>query len=214
MENKYQVKIDDSVMPELYTFDQLIDEGLLDEVDEKIKIRLNGEDVWQTARNYPFASREANTGQQLYSTKGLHGAHQSNNSELDNIQLNISSQHSSYERHNRNVQQNMPELPSIVDKWNWGAFCFSWIWGIFNGLYWPLVIIVFNFIPYCGIIISICICFFLGKRGNKYAWRVANNNGISKKHFKDTQDKWNLFGMYVFSFLLFVVLILFILNCI
>ena len=60
MENKYQVKIDDSVMPELYTFDQLIDEGLLDEIDEKIKVRLNGEDVWQTARNYPFADTEIN----------------------------------------------------------------------------------------------------------------------------------------------------------
>ena len=81
-------------MPELYTFDQLIDEGLLDEIDEKIKVRLNGEDVWQIARNYPFADTETN----------------------------------------------IPEYPSIIDKWNWGAFCFSWVWALFNGLYWPLII--------------------------------------------------------------------------
>ncbi len=162
MENKYQVKIDDSVMPELYTFDQLIDEGLLDEIDEKIKVRLNGEDVWQIARNYPFADTETN----------------------------------------------IPEYPSIIDKWNWGAFCFSWVWALFNGLYWPLIIVVLNFIPYIGVILSICICFYLGKRGNMLAWMVAERKGLTVKHYIDVQKKWNIAGVLFFPLIVCFVILL------
>lgn len=35
---KYLVKIEESVLPQSYTFDQLIDAGLLDNVDDKIKV--------------------------------------------------------------------------------------------------------------------------------------------------------------------------------
>ena len=59
MPNKYQVKIEDSILPQLYTFDQLIDAGLLDEVDEKIKVRLNGDSAWVTARSFPFSDLES-----------------------------------------------------------------------------------------------------------------------------------------------------------
>lgn len=208
MENKYQVKIDDSVMPELYTFDQLINEGLLDEVDEKIKVRLNGEDVWQTARNYPFASREANTGQQLHSTRKSQDASPSSNSVPNAIQLDTSSApHRGYERHNRNVQRNMPEYPSIADQWNWGAFSLSWIWGIFNGLYWPLIIIVLNFIPYIGFILSLCICFILGNWGNNLAWKVAKRKGISINSYIDYQAKWNVAGIIFLSIVTIIILL-------
>ena len=59
MPNKYQVKIEDSILPQLYTFDQLIDAGLLDDVDEKIKVRLNGDSTWVTARSFPFSDLES-----------------------------------------------------------------------------------------------------------------------------------------------------------
>lgn len=197
MENKYQVKIDDSVMPELYTFDQLIDEGLLDEIDEKIKVRLNGEDVWQTARSYPFADKEKNTELPHNSTRESKGT-----SQFSNCEHNASStQHTDYECHNRNVQQDIPMYPSIVDKWNWGAFCLSWIWGLFNGLYWPLIIVVFNFIPYIGVFLSICICFYLGKRGNMLAWMIAERKGLTVKHYIDIQKKWNIVGILFFPLL-------------
>ena len=40
MKNKYQVKINDSVLPKSFSFDELIDNGLLDNKDENIKVRL------------------------------------------------------------------------------------------------------------------------------------------------------------------------------
>ena len=52
---KYLVKIEESVLPQSYTFDQLIDAGLLDNVDDKIKVKLEGDSVWIIARDYPFS---------------------------------------------------------------------------------------------------------------------------------------------------------------
>ena len=37
-------------------------------------------------------------------------------------------------------------VPEEIKKWNWGAFFFNWLWGICNGVYWPLILIVVNFI--------------------------------------------------------------------
>jgi len=31
------------------------------------------------------------------------------------------------------------ELPDNLEKWNWGAFCFGWLWTVSNGIYWPLI---------------------------------------------------------------------------
>ena len=89
----------------------------------------------------------------------------------------------------------MPEYPPIVDKWNWGAFSLSWIWGIFNGLYWPLIIIALNFIPYIGFIFSLYICIKLGIRGNKLAWRLAKQNAVSENDFVCIQKRWNYAGL-------------------
>lgn len=52
--NKYQVKIEDTTLPDYYTLDELIDNGLLDERDEQIKVRAISETKWVIARDYPF----------------------------------------------------------------------------------------------------------------------------------------------------------------
>lgn len=57
--NRYHVKIDDSVLPETYSFDELIGNGLLDDRDEHIQVRLVGESDWVIARDYPFSDSEA-----------------------------------------------------------------------------------------------------------------------------------------------------------
>lgn len=59
--NRYQVKIDDAVLPDTYTFDELIDNGLLDERDENIQVRLVEDSEWVIARDYPFADAEKTT---------------------------------------------------------------------------------------------------------------------------------------------------------
>lgn len=56
--NRYHVKIDDSVLPETYSFDELIENGLLDERDEHIQVKLIEEREWVVARDYPFANSE------------------------------------------------------------------------------------------------------------------------------------------------------------
>ena len=58
MKKHYQVKINDKILPELFSFDDLLDKGLLDEVDENIKVRLNEDEEWITARNFPFSVHE------------------------------------------------------------------------------------------------------------------------------------------------------------
>ena len=209
MPNKYQVKIEESILPQLYTFDQLIDAGLLDEVDEKIKVRLNGDSTWVTARSFPFSDLE-----------NKHSTHRVSVNEIKREKLahvktttinKETMQQSSYRPSTSNISQLQLEYPPIIEAWNWGAFSLSWIWGIFNGLYWPIIIIVLNFIPYIGVFISLCICVMLGKNGNLYAWRKAKQEGDSVGHFTYIQSKWNTagqFGVIVYMFFLLVLLMI------
>lgn len=212
MQNKYQVKIDDSVIPELYSFDQLIDAGLLDDIDDNIKIRLIGETTWITARRYPFAEMENNSHGQSenHNTNNHYYSSKSGEGQSQSIRYNTKFPKQNY----RQPSSPSPserlslEYPPIVDKWNWGAFCLSWLWGICNGLYWPLIIIVLNFIPYLGITISLFICLFLGKRGNELAWRNARREGINSDSFALTQSKWNITGIILIKIIIVCALLL------
>lgn len=210
MPNKYQVKIEDSILPQLYTFDQLIDAGLLDDVDEKIKVRLNGDSAWVTARSFPFSdleSRQSTRSVSVNEKKSETPEHgKTSPIRVDTVQQSHNSPSSS------NTSQLQQENPPIIEVWNWGAFGLSWIWGIFNGLYWPLIVIVLNFIPYIGVIISICVCVLLGKNGNLYAWRKAKQEGYSVEQFTNIQSKWNTVGLillFVFVLLLLALLMIY-----
>ncbi len=72
--------------------------------------------------------------------------------------------------------------------WNWGAFMFNWIWAIFNGLYWPLIIIPIALIPHIGGLASIVFCIVLGFKGNKWAWKAKTWD--SAEHFNNVQHRW------------------------
>lgn len=56
--NRYQVKIDDSILPDSYSLDELLANGLLDQRDEHIKVKLPEEDDWIVARDYSFSKSE------------------------------------------------------------------------------------------------------------------------------------------------------------
>lgn len=58
---KYQVMIDEEVSSQTFTFDEMLELGLLDDFDENIRIKLIEESVWQVAREYPFHVSEAGT---------------------------------------------------------------------------------------------------------------------------------------------------------
>jgi hypothetical protein len=76
-------------------------------------------------------------------------------------------------------------VPPEVDRWNWGAFLLSWIWGIGNNTF----IAFLTFVPFVGIVMP----FVLGAKGSAWAWR--NKRWASVEDFKATQRKWAIAGL-------------------
>lgn len=82
--------------------------------------------------------------------------------------------------------------PDKVKKhFNWGAFGFSWIWGICNKSYLTLIIfvtIITNFIPFLGSAICLGLSIWFGIKGNEWAWQNKEWNSV--EHFHSVQKKW------------------------
>ena len=89
------------------------------------------------------------------------------------------------------------EIDKEIEKWNWGAFFCSWLWGAFNGIYWPLFIILIAGIPYVGQVGSLCLSVYLGLYGSKMAWRTGKY--ISFERFKNVQRYWAIGGIIWFA---------------
>lgn len=83
-----------------------------------------------------------------------------------------------------------------LKKWNWGGFMFGWLWGVFNGVIWPLVAIPCNFIPKVGPLISLGIGVYLGLKGTRMAWE--KKTWESYEQFKRVQHNWAVAGIIVF----------------
>lgn len=210
MKRRYLVKIDNTILPQYFTFDELVREGILDHVDENIKIRLEGDYRWVIARNFPFASVEGHSNTFFFNDpkdctpQNLHTSHRSAAPSGNQIYPNFSSFTSS---NTENTASNYQQTPRIIGLWNWGAFAFSWLWAVCNGIYWPLIIIAFNFIPYFGVVASLAICWYLGYSGNEIAWKIAKKNSVSIRRFIRIQRRWNLAGA-LFSFLVSLLLMI------
>lgn len=210
---KYLVKIEDFELPRSYTFNQLIDAGLLDNVDDKIKVKLEGDSVWITARDYPFSDVEKSKDSESPfecrvqrippQQMTIHVSHYNTteNSHSGMSQPCISEMRRTIpeEKTYQRPPKPQPNTSSILNTWNWGAFCLSWVWSVCNGIYWPLIMIVFNFIPYIGILFSLGTCIYLGLKGNELAWVQAKQNGMDVYSFESTQGTWNMVGLVLFS---------------
>ena len=96
--------------------------------------------------------------------------------------------------------------PPILKLWNWGAFSLSWIWGVCNGIYWPLIIIAFNFVPYVGPFVWLAISIYLGIYGNTIAWNIEKKLYSDHRNFTSIQAKWNLAGVIVFIVVLILLI--------
>ncbi|MDR1380860.1 MAG: FHA domain-containing protein [Tannerella sp.] len=83
-------------------------------------------------------------------------------------------------------------LDRELNAWNWGAFFFGWLWGIFNGVYWPLVALI----PYVGWAAALIINIVLGIKGNAWAWKGRYWKDFS--HFRRVQKSWAMWALYVF----------------
>jgi hypothetical protein len=78
-------------------------------------------------------------------------------------------------------------VPAEIDRWNWGGFLLSWIWGIGNNTYIALLALI----PLFGLIMP----FVLGARGSRWAWR--NGRWDSVDHFKRVQRAWAIWGAVI-----------------
>lgn len=85
--------------------------------------------------------------------------------------------------------------------WNWGAFCFSWIWGLGNSCYIPLLIWLSLFYrPLILFMMIIC-----GMFGNVWAWKNGKSKYRDAEEFNRVQDSWNRAGKTVAVLSLIVV---------
>lgn len=81
--------------------------------------------------------------------------------------------------------------------WNWGAFTFTWIWGLNHRTYWPLI----GLIPYVGWIM----CFVCGVMGNRWAWESGRFGSLDE--MRECQRVWAVWGLRVFIYSLVVVVV-------
>ncbi len=74
------------------------------------------------------------------------------------------------------------ELPEEARKLSWGAFWFTWIWGLCNGV--PLALI--------SLLLPIVFNFVLLFKGREWAWE--GKRWDSEEHFARVQYAWGLWG--------------------
>ncbi|MEI6847479.1 MAG: cytochrome c oxidase assembly factor Coa1 family protein [Chlorobiaceae bacterium] len=79
-------------------------------------------------------------------------------------------------------------IPQEINKWNWGAFLLTWIWGIGNNTFVALLV----FLPPP---VNIIMMFVLGAKGNSWTWQ--NKKWESIERFKTVQRKWVTWGLIV-----------------
>ncbi len=90
---------------------------------------------------------------------------------------------------NTSGQGNNAVVPAEVDRWNWGAFLLSWIWGIGNNTFIALLM----FVPFVNMVMP----FVLGAKGSAWAWR--NKKWESVEQFKRVQREWAKWGLIVYA---------------
>ena len=79
-------------------------------------------------------------------------------------------------------------IPPEIDRWNWGAFLLSWIWGVGNNTFIALLALI----PIVG---QLVMPFVLGFNGSRWAWR--NGRWDSVEHFKRVQRLWAIWGAII-----------------
>lgn len=103
-----------------------------------------------------------------------------------------------------------------IKGWNWGAFFFNSLWGLFNGVYWPIIVNTIVAIPVLcfadevvtvmGQSVNLIVCIILGIKGNELSWN-SSKKWASIEDFKRVQKKWTKAALWVFVIALLLILI-------
>lgn len=90
------------------------------------------------------------------------------------------------------------EIKTRINGWNWGAFVFTWIWGLAHSVWISLLM----FVP----LVNIGVMIYLGLKGNELAWK--NGSWKSVEAFHARQRKWAIAAAIFFGlYLLLVILV-------
>lgn len=89
-------------------------------------------------------------------------------------------------------------MPDELRGFNWGAFFFSWIWGLNNKSYLTLITLVVagisSYTHYTSIyLINLALLIWFGFKGNEWAWQ--NRKFENAEQFKAVQRKWMIWGL-------------------
>jgi hypothetical protein len=80
------------------------------------------------------------------------------------------------------------EIPNEIQRWNWGAFWLTWIWGLAHNVWVSLVVLI----PGAVLIMP----FILGAKGTEWGWQNRKfKGGIAE--FRKVQRRWALWGWII-----------------
>ncbi|HXH60033.1 MAG TPA: hypothetical protein VNI20_01600 [Fimbriimonadaceae bacterium] len=94
----------------------------------------------------------------------------------------------------------------IAGKFNWGAFCFTWIWGLNHSAMWMLWGLLVSCIP-GGAIVWMIVC---GLKGNEFGWKSGRFSSVSE--FKACQRIWGWWGAGIYLGLIGLYVVIFIVG--
>ena len=96
--------------------------------------------------------------------------------------------------------------PQCQGGFNFGAFFFTWIWGLNHHAYWTLWGIPISFIPCGGLIFSI----YCGMKGNETAWNSGRFS--TPEECLACQNTWMYWGIGVIAFTVIAFLLVIVLS--
>lgn len=90
-------------------------------------------------------------------------------------------------------------MPAELHGWNWGAFLWSWIWGVAHNVWLSLLV----FVPVANVIMP----FVLGAKGNEWAWQHRRFESVDQ--FRAVQRAWTRWGvgLLIATIVLYVIFI-------
>ena len=118
----------------------------------------------------------------------------------------------------RRATMSSAQLDAELSKWNWGAFFFGWLWGVFNKVYITLIQLVVNLISFglsligLGVIapifsaIGLGLSIWFGVKGSRMAWENGAYRNIDD--FRTSRHNWNVAAAIVFAVNILLIIIL------
>lgn len=111
-------------------------------------------------------------------------------------------------------------VPPNINSFSWGALALGWIWGVFNGNYWSLVLLPINiviasmflfwtivpllFVSLFCLGVGLTLQIVLGITGNRTAWNTKQYKSV--EHFVRVQRGWNIAGFILLGLIVLLVL--------